>query len=294
MELLFKALAHLHHVVIGLGVLLGAGSFRLGLQLGKVIGAYIGQLLLACQDVHGQLLVVLQVQLVHLVQHGNVLQKDYLVVFQLPDDLVHIGLHLGILGLHGLQLVLRLLQEAEEALLLLFLAEFLQLRHQLAQRLAHLAQVLGTDAGQGVFAKARHVLLGGGAVLEDQGGIHNVDLLGKVLHSLLLRLGEHAVIQHHGLGLRLGLLDLRGGGGGGNVTQGQSDLLCCRGSQFLLKFHFVCHVVSPFLCQSSSLISYSSSPLPVWALKGWPVRPSRAIMVSSTVISAEISRASAP
>ena len=44
-------------------------------------------------------------------------------------------------------------------------------------------------------------------------------------------------------------------------------------------------------CHSSSLMSV---PSVVSAFRGWSVRPSRAIMVSSTVISVEMSRASEP
>ena len=208
-ELLFKPVAHLHEIVIGLGVLLGTGLLRLGLQGREFVGLDIRQLPLARQDIHGELLVVLEIELIHLVKHGHVFQKRHLVLFQLPDDLVHIGLYLGILGLHGLQLVAGLFEKAEEPLLLLFLAEALELHHQLGEGLAHLSQVLGTYGVQGVFRKARHILLGSGAILEDHLGVRQVDFLGKGLHCLLFRIREQILIHLHRGHFRLGLL-LRG------------------------------------------------------------------------------------
>ena len=202
-ELLFKPLAHLREIVVGLGVLLGAAGLGLVPQGGQFPGPDVLQPPLARQDVHGQFLVILQVQLVHLVQHGHVLQQSQLVLLQLLDDLVHIALHLGILGLHGLQLTAGLFEQAEQALFLLLLAKALQLHHQLGQGFAHLPQVLGADGLQGVFRKTRHILLCGGAVLEHQLGVHHIDLGGKLLHHSFFRLAEHAVIQLCGRDLRL-------------------------------------------------------------------------------------------
>ena len=113
MQLLLKAVAQVHQVVVGLGVLGQTRLLRLLPQLLQLRGAHLGQALLAGQDVHGQFLVVLQVQLIHLVEHGHVLQQRDLMVLQILGDLVHIGLDLAVLGLHGLQLVAGLLEQAE-------------------------------------------------------------------------------------------------------------------------------------------------------------------------------------
>ena len=144
------------------------------------------------------------------------------MVLQHPDDLIHIDLCLGIAGLQGLQLVALLLEEAEQAaLLLLILAKIFQLHHQVGQGLAHLAQVLGLDAVQGVFREGGNVLLGRGAVLEHHIGVGDVDLLGKLVHHLFLGVAEHGLVQLDGVGVPLGL-------DGGSVRLGS---LGCSGLQ---------------------------------------------------------------
>ena len=168
------------------------------------MGPQVLQPLLAGNDIHGELFVVLGIQLIHLVQHGDVLHQHHLVVLQHPDDLIHIDLCLGIAGLQGLQLVALLLEEAEQAaLLLLILAKIFQLHHQVGQGLAHLAQVLGLDAVQGVFREGGNVLLGRGAVLEHHIGVGDVDLLGKVIHHFPLRLTEHGLVHLDGVDVPL-------------------------------------------------------------------------------------------
>ena len=112
-QLLLKAVAQVHQVVVGLGVLGQTRLLRLLPQCLQLRRAHLGQALFAGQDVHGQFLVILQVQLIHLVEHGHVLQQRDLMVLQILGDLVHIGLDLAVLGLHGLQLVAGLLEQAE-------------------------------------------------------------------------------------------------------------------------------------------------------------------------------------
>ena len=204
-ELLLKAAAHIGQVVVGLGVLLGAGLGRLLAELLQLVGADLVQTLLARQNIHGQLLVILGVELVHLVQHGDVLHQGHLMALQHLGDLVHVGLRLGVGHLHGLQLVFLLFEKAEDALLVLLLAEALQLHHQGGQGLADLPQILGAHGVEGALGKAGDVLLGRRAVLEHHVGVGQVDLLGKVVHHLPLRLGELALVELDGL-LVLGLL----------------------------------------------------------------------------------------
>ena len=71
-ELLFKAVAQADHVVVGLGIGLGATGLGLLLQLGQVLCLDLGQPLFPRQDVHGQLLLVLGVEFKHLVQVGHI------------------------------------------------------------------------------------------------------------------------------------------------------------------------------------------------------------------------------
>ena len=176
-QLLFKAVAQVHQIVVRLGILGQTGLLRLLAQLLQLRGAHLGQPLLAGQDIHGQFLVILQVQLIHLVEHGHVLQQRDLMVLQILGDLVHVGLDLAVLRLHGLQLVAGLLEQAEQALLLLVLAEALQLHHQTAEILADLAHILAADVVQRVLGEGRHALLGGSAVLQHLIGIADVDLV---------------------------------------------------------------------------------------------------------------------
>ena len=220
MELFLETVAHLDQVVIGLGVLLSAGALGLLPQLLQLAGLHLRQALLPGNDVHGQLLVVLQVELIHLVEHGDVLHEGHLVLFQLPGDLVHVDLGLGVLDLHGLHLAAGLLEEAENALLFLLLAEVLELHHQVGQGVAHLAQVLVADVGEGALREPGHALLGGGAVLKDQLGVGDVDLLGELIDHLALGLGEHTLVDLDGLGLFL-LHSRRGGGGLGTQGEGR-------------------------------------------------------------------------
>ncbi len=231
MELFLEAVAHLHQVVIGLGVLRRASALGLFPQLLQLLRLHLGQPLLAGDNVHGQLFVVLQVQLIHLVEHGDILHEHPLVLLQLPGDLVHIHLRLAVLGLHGVHLVAGLLEKAEDAaLVLLLLAEVFQLHHQAGQGVSHLAQVLCAHIVQGALREAGHALLGGHAVVEHQLGVGNIDLLGKLVHLPPLRLGEHAVVDHDRLnflllrlgGLRLGAQGQHGGLHLGGVgVQGQ-------------------------------------------------------------------------
>ena len=164
-ELLLKPVAQAHQVVVRLGVLRQAAGLCLLAQLLHLRGPDLRQPLLAGQDIHGQLLVILQVQLIHLVKHGHILEQGDLMIFQILGDLIHVGLYLVVLGLHGLQLVARLLEQAPQALAVLVLAEALQLHHQLAQIVADLPHVLGANVVQRVLGEGRHALLCRRAIL---------------------------------------------------------------------------------------------------------------------------------
>ena len=269
-ELLLKPVAHLHHVVIRLGVLLLAAGLRRPAHLLQLAGLHRRQLLLAGDDVHGQLLVVLQVQLVHLVKHGDVLHEHHLMLLQLPGNLFHVGLGLAVLGLHGLHPVARLLEKAEQALLLFLLAEALELHHQAGQGVPHLPQILGAHVGQGAFGEGGDPLLGGHAVLQDHLGVVEVDLLGEVVHHLLLRLGEHTVVDHHRLGL--GILRLQGDRRGLRLTaQGEGGRLHLGrvGVQGQLGHHHAVQIshcrflrLFPGFWRPSALCRPSASPAP--------------------------------
>ena len=140
MEFLFKAVAQVGKVVISLRVLLGPGGLCLLFQLRQIVGTQILQPLFSGQNIHCKFFVVLGVQLVHLVKHRHVLHQGNLVVFQHLDNLLHVDLGPGIVGLHGLQLVFLLLEKAANPLFLRLPKGF-QLHHQRGQGLPYLAQV---------------------------------------------------------------------------------------------------------------------------------------------------------
>ena len=128
-ELLLKAVTQVGIVVVFLCVLLGPGLGGLLLQLLQVVGPDMLQPLFPRDDIHSQLFVVFGVEVIHLVQHGDVLHQHHLVVLQHPHDLVHVDLGLGVARLHGLQFIPLLFEEAQEAALVFLLAEALQFHH---------------------------------------------------------------------------------------------------------------------------------------------------------------------
>ena len=224
MELLLEAQAHGVVVVGPLGVLSQTGLLGLVPQLHQGGDPLLGQLFLARQDVHGQLLVVVQVFVVHLIQDHHILHQGALVLLQLVGDLVDVDLGLVVAGLQGLDAGAGLLEQAQEALLVLLGVEALELHHQGPDHLAHLAQVLGADGGQGGVREVGHVLLGPRAVLQGEVGVGDIDLLGEVMDDLLLRFREHGIV---GACLGCGGLGLLGGqlqGGNGLEAGDLGDL----------------------------------------------------------------------
>ena len=219
------------------------------------------------------------------------------MALQHGHDLVHVGLGLGVLGFHGLQIVFLFLEEAEETALLL-LAEVLQLSYQTGQGLADLAQVLGADGIEGVFREGGDILLRGGAVLQDHVGVLDIDLLGELVDHLALRLGELALIQLDrvsvpdllGLG---GVLRSHGGiqgqagrvGGLGGLGGGSGGIQIGGKGQFRGKIGMIRHGLHPPLLSSSRCFTVQR-PSCV------PPRPSWESICSITVISVEISSAS--
>ena len=243
MQLLFKALALLRVVVVGLRILGKAARLRLFAQLLELAGADLGQTLFARDDIHGQFFVVLEVQLIHLVEHRDVLHQRDLMLFKLRNNAVHARLGLAVLRAHQLELILLLVEQACEALLLL-LTEALDLDDEVRERLAHLAQVLVAHGGEGIFRERRNALLRGHAVVEHKVRIRDVDLFRKIVNGLFLLLGEHALIDLD----RLDFLFLRLGRGRrfGRERQFRNGFLCRFGGiQGQLGHHVVAHIISP-------------------------------------------------
>ena len=100
------------------------------------------ELLLPGQDVHGQLLEIIQVQLIHLVQHGGVLKERYLMLLHDLTDSVDVGLGLIVFYLQVFQSVAALFEKSKEPLFLL-LVKILKLADHAGQHLADLPHILG-------------------------------------------------------------------------------------------------------------------------------------------------------
>ena len=106
------------------------------------------QLLLTGQNVHGELFIILHIQLIHLIQHCNVFQKRNLMTFHHLTDLVHIYFCFIVFRLKVGDLCGAFLEEiAKEALVLLIL-KAAQLCYYIREHLAHFAHILGAHIPQ--------------------------------------------------------------------------------------------------------------------------------------------------
>ena len=213
-ELFLKPLALVGQIAGCLCVLRQAGSLGLVHGLLQLVCPHIGQLLFAGQNIHAQLLEVGHVQIIHLIQHGDVLEQLHLMALQHGLDLFHIGLGLVVLHLHGVQLVALLLEEAQNALFLFLTGiKAFQLTDQAGDHVTHLAQILGGHLGERSLGEIADLFLAGRAVLQHLLAVGNVDLLGELVHhGLLLRGQVHLCLRS-----------------GGFLLDGRSLFLRCRG-----------------------------------------------------------------
>ena len=148
MELLFKPDALVLKVVGRLRILGQVRGFGLFAQLAQGGAAGLGQLLLAGEDIHGQLLEILQIPVIHLIHDGHVLQKRDLVLFQLPGDAVDVDLGRGEAGLELLGIDLCLAEQARDALLFRLLERF-ELHEQAGELLREAQHGLLLGGGEG-------------------------------------------------------------------------------------------------------------------------------------------------
>ena len=208
-ELFLKALALVGQIACGLCVLRQAGSLCLVHRLLQLVGAEVGQLLLAREDIHAQLFEIGHVQLIHLVQHRNILEQLHLMLFEGGLDGLDVRFRFAVLGLHVVELVALFPEEAEDALFLFGGVKVLQLPDKVGDHAAHLAKVFGGHFGKCRLGEVTDLLLAGGAVLQHLLAVGDVDLLSEGVHHRLL-LG--AELDLFGLGGRsgFGLLFLGG------------------------------------------------------------------------------------
>ena len=104
-QFLFKAIAQRCQIVCRLCILRQVGSSCTFHQLCQLGGADLCQLFLTCQYVHRQLFKIGLVDFIHFIQHCHILEQDDHLVFQTLYNLVDVGFCLGILCLHGVELV---------------------------------------------------------------------------------------------------------------------------------------------------------------------------------------------
>ena len=147
-DLLLKTITHLSEISDCLSVLRKSGALCLLAQSGELHFQSLLQLLLACKNIHGQFLKVDQIQLIHLIQHGSILQQRDLMLLQFLGDSVDICLSLVIFCLHGRELVPALLEESEESFALLLITDRPQLTEHGGQHISNLSEILGADASQ--------------------------------------------------------------------------------------------------------------------------------------------------
>jgi hypothetical protein len=131
--------------------------------------------------------------------------------FQQGRDLVDVDLRLGIAGLDVLDLVLTLAEEtAEQPLLLIGILGALELCDQISQQIADLAEILGGNILQGVVREIGDLLLRRRAVLQDDIGFRDVDLLRELIDRLLFRVAQLLISVALLGGLELGFLHFTG------------------------------------------------------------------------------------
>ena len=184
-----------------LGVLRQLGALGLGCGFGQAAGTHIGQLFASGQDVHRQFLEIDKVQLVHFVQHCNVLHQGNLVVFQLGFDPLDIHVGFFILGFEVFNVGLLLFEKAEKALALFGCIKTLQFADQVGDQFAGFPHILGFDTVEGVVRKIAEFFLAGRAVLQHHLAVGDVDLFGKIIDHLLLFGGQRGVFHLEGRGL---------------------------------------------------------------------------------------------
>ncbi len=162
------------------------------------------------------------------------------MVFEHPLNFVHVGLDLGVLGLHLVEARGGLFEEAEDALGLLVGVEALELADKIGDHAADLAHILGAHLVERGLAEIADLLLAGRAVLQHKVCVGDIDLFGKVVHHLLLLGAQRGLLDLDRLGLGgLGLLFGLGLLGGGVEGEGGGDGLVKRQGRGQVFFHGV-------------------------------------------------------
>ena len=124
-QLLLEAVAHFGIVPGRLGILLQSGPLGLFLQCLKLSLPGLFELSLAGQDVHGQFLEIIEVELIHLIQDRHILHQLDLMLLKLIGNSRNVGLDLRVFGLHVVELVGALLKESQKTFFFFLLVQAL-------------------------------------------------------------------------------------------------------------------------------------------------------------------------
>ncbi len=167
---------------------------RLLLQLGQFLRAYLLQLLLACQNIHRQLLKIRQIHLIHPVQHIDILHQLNLVVFQHFYNLIDIRLYFIVFYLHHGKLAFALFKKSKQPFGFFACIKAFQLRHKPGDHISDLAHIFGAHIIQRTLRKIRQLFLRADAVMQNGAGIAQVNLLCKGIYLLAFFLCQHRFI----------------------------------------------------------------------------------------------------
>ena len=193
MELLFEAFAFVFKVIRRLRVLGKTARLRLFAEAYQRRRPLFGELLLAGQNVHRELLEIRKILFVHLVHDRDVLHERQLVLVQFRRDLVDVGLGLGVFRLHLLRADLRLTEKSRDALLF-GLVHALEFHDKTRDHVADLAEVARLHLRERRLGEVRNIFLRRRTVLEHLRRVGQIDLLGKRQNRLLLGLAQHRKI----------------------------------------------------------------------------------------------------
>ena len=149
MQFLFKAVTHTYHIIVGLCIFGGAGFRCFFAQCFHFGTAYFFQTFLPGQNVHGQFFVVLQVQIIHFIQHSHIFQQCNLMSFQHIGNGIHIGFHFAVLCFQFFHLVFTLAEQTTQETFLFFGVKIhvFQFYNQSGQGISHFTQIFVSYIG---------------------------------------------------------------------------------------------------------------------------------------------------
>ena len=195
------------------------------------------------------------------------------MLLELVRDCRDIGLDLTVLRLHSRKAVVRLLKEPEQTFLFFIVnVKIAQLRYQLCHHLPGFPHIFRTHIVERGLGEIRQLLLRGGTVVHNGGGIGQVDFVRESIHLRKLFRRQQFSGFFHRVFRGFGRCRLRGffrRSGGCFLRPGEGQYRRLRSLFVKIPEKIICHLFSPS-CGTS---------------------PSRSIMVFITEISDWMSHA---